>query len=105
MYTIIVKESESKFQSYEIEYTGGYFGKGEIVFDSRKDTLTKKYEKILEDISAKRNIARHQQEKSESAKRFLDNTDWYIIRQMEEGIPCPPDIKVKRANSRKEIVT
>jgi len=38
--------------------------------------------------------------KEEAVKAFLTATDWYIVRQMEEGIPVPNKIAAKRKLSR-----
>lgn len=34
---------------------------------------------------------------------YLQITDWYVIRQLDEGTPMPEDIKKKRAEAREEI--
>lgn len=34
---------------------------------------------------------------------YLDSTDWYVIRFVEEGIPIPTEVKEKRHQSRCEI--
>lgn len=39
-----------------------------------------------------------------NAKQFLKDTDWYIIREQETGIPCPQEIKDARAEARQQIV-
>ena len=36
-------------------------------------------------------------------KRYLDSTDWYVIRFIEEGIPIPNSVKSKRHSARIEI--
>lgn len=35
--------------------------------------------------------------------RYLNSTDWYVIRFVEEGIPIPTEVKEKRHQSRCEI--
>lgn len=35
---------------------------------------------------------------------YLTSTDWYIIREMDSGIPCPAEIKAARAAARAAIV-
>ncbi len=49
--------------------------------------------------------AQIQQEKinAESLK-YLQDTDWYIIRELDSGVPCPVEIKTARANARAAIV-
>ena len=39
----------------------------------------------------------------ESLKYLLD-TDWYIVREYDTGIPCPPEVKQLRAEARSKIV-
>lgn len=38
-------------------------------------------------------------QKSE-ARKFLADTDWLIIREMDSGVACPADIKLQRQASR-----
>lgn len=35
---------------------------------------------------------------------YLASTDWYVIREMDSGIPCPADIKTARAAARAVII-
>lgn len=48
------------------------------------------------DISAELDFAQKQAE----ARKLLAETDWMIIREMDSGVPCPQDIKEKRAAAR-----
>jgi len=41
---------------------------------------------------------------NEEALYFLASTDWYIIREMDSGEPCPIEIKEQRAQARARIV-
>ncbi len=36
--------------------------------------------------------------------KYLEDTDWYIIREIDSGIPCPAEIKAARAIARAAIV-
>lgn len=38
--------------------------------------------------------------KLQEAQNYLNNTDWYIVRFVDEGTEIPEDIKVKRAEAR-----
>lgn len=38
------------------------------------------------------------------ALAYLSSTDWLIIREIDEGTPCPIEIKVERAAARARIV-
>ena len=43
-----------------------------------------------------------QQDQIDSQK-YLDSTDWYIIRKLEREIEIPNDVKNKRAQAIKKI--
>lgn len=45
-----------------------------------------------------------QQANNNKARKYLADTDWYVIRQMDEGTPIPEEIKAKRADARASIV-
>jgi hypothetical protein len=45
-----------------------------------------------------------QQEKNNNARAYLNQTDWYVIRQIETGTPVPEEITAARAKARAEIV-
>lgn len=34
------------------------------------------------------------------AQRYLKSTDWYVIRELETGKPCPPEVKLEREKAR-----
>jgi hypothetical protein len=36
--------------------------------------------------------------------KYLQDTDWYIIRELDSGVPCPVEIKTARANARAAII-
>lgn len=62
--------------------------------------LRAEYSVEIEDISAK-----VQQDKDNAeALSYLAETDWMIIREVDAGIPCPVDVKAKRAQARAKIV-
>lgn len=58
------------------------------------------YEVIIEDISAKL----EQEKINAEALAFLAATDFYIIRELDNGTPCPPEIKAERQAARDKIV-
>ena len=37
------------------------------------------------------------------AQAYLNETDWYIVRQMDIGTAVPPDVKAKREAARQTI--
>lgn len=43
-------------------------------------------------------------DKSE-ARAYLAATDWYIVREMDSGTPCPQEIKDLRAAARLKIIS
>lgn len=55
---------------------------------------------LQEDISA----ALAQEEINKQALKYLAETDWMIVREMETGIQCPAEVKTLRANARAQIV-
>lgn len=54
----------------------------------------------IEEVSAK--LA--QEQINAEALTFLASTDYLIIREMDNGVPCPADIKAKRQAARESIV-
>ena len=46
----------------------------------------------------------NQQKQNEEALKYLAETDWYIIREMDSGVQCPADIKQARNEARARIV-
>lgn len=62
--------------------------------------LRAEYSVEIEDISAK-----VQQDKDNTeALAYLAETDWMVIREVDAGVPCPADVKAKRAEARAKIV-
>jgi hypothetical protein len=45
-----------------------------------------------------------QEKQNAEALAYLASTDWLIIREMDAGVPCPVDVKAKRAEARSKIV-
>jgi hypothetical protein len=45
-----------------------------------------------------------QEQINKESQEYLNSTDWYIIREMDAGIPCPVEIKTLRANARAAII-
>jgi hypothetical protein len=43
-------------------------------------------------------------QESSEAVRYLSETDWYIIREMDSGEQCPNDIKLARAAARLKVL-
>jgi hypothetical protein len=62
--------------------------------------LPAEYTIEIEDITAQV----EQQKINEESLAYLASTDWMIIREMDQGTPCPADVKQKRAEARTKIV-
>ncbi len=58
------------------------------------------YEILIIDISEQVN----QQKINSEALAYLASTDWYILREMDEGTPCPEEIKTARQEARNKVV-
>lgn len=58
------------------------------------------YSHTIEDITAEILTERE----SFEALKYLSETDWYIIREMDTEVPCPADIKLARAAARLKIL-
>jgi len=41
---------------------------------------------------------------STEALRYLESTDWYIIRELDAGVPCPVEVKQARAEARGKVI-
>lgn len=63
-------------------------------------TIPAEYEIVIEDVSAQAAQDRINQE----ALAYLAETDWYILREMDGGTPCPEEIKTARAEARNKVV-
>lgn len=44
-----------------------------------------------------------QMAKNMQAKQYLNNTDWYVIRLLEKGIPIPEQVQINRQLMREQI--
>lgn len=57
-----------------------------------------------EEIEAFNNPVVKQEEINQLNQKYLDTTDWYVIRQFETGVEVPEDILQARKNARLSIV-
>ena len=62
--------------------------------------LKAEYTVEIEDITAQ--VA--QQAINAEALAYLALTDWYIIREIDQGTPCPAEVKAERTSARARIV-
>lgn len=72
----------------------------EAVTELKEVELAGEYEVIIEDISAK--LA--QERINAEAQKFLDSTDWIVIRALEKGLELSPELKAERQAARDRIV-
>ena len=68
--------------------------------DVKMVKLKAEYTIEIEDITTQIEQERVNQE----ALAYLSSTDWYIIREIDQGTPCPAEIKAERAAARARIV-
>lgn len=59
-------------------------------------------EYVIEVIELEDDI--EQKKTTEEALKYLAETDWYVIREMETGVPYSAEIKEKRAEARLKVV-
>lgn len=58
------------------------------------------FEVVYTDITAEK-LARKE---SDDALRYLNDTDWLVIRSMETGELVPKDIEIARTNARRKVL-
>ena len=68
--------------------------------DVKMVKLKAEYTVSIEDITAQV----EQQRINQEALAYLASTDWYIIREIDQGTPCPAEVKAERAAARARIV-
>jgi len=66
----------------------------------REVKLRAEYTMEILDISAQV----EQEKQNAEALAYLAETDWMVIREIDAGVPCPVDVKSKRAEARSKIV-
>jgi hypothetical protein len=62
-------------------------------------TLPQEFTIEIEDLTVQLQLEKEKQE----AIKYLADTDWYIIRELDNGTPCPVEIKQLRAEARLKI--
>jgi hypothetical protein len=72
----------------------------EAVVEIQEKHIPSDYEVVIEDISAKLD----QEKINQEALELLASTDWLIIRELDAGIACPAEVKQARAEARAKIV-
>lgn len=71
----------------------------EAVLETKEIELAGDYEVEIIDITSQL----EQEKVNAEALAFLAATDFYIIRELDNGVPCPADIKAKRQDARNRI--
>lgn len=71
----------------------------EAVLETKEIELAGDYEVEITDITSQL----EQEKINAEALAFLAATDFYIIRELDNGVPCPADIKAKRQEARNRI--
>lgn len=72
----------------------------EAVTEIQETVIPASYEVKIEDMSAKL----EQERVNSEALAFLAATDYLIIREMDNGVPCPVEIKAQRQAARERIL-
>jgi len=58
----------------------------------------------LEAIKAELGPKKAAKAESDAALKFLAESDFYIIRSLDNGVPCPPEIKAARQAAREKVI-
>jgi hypothetical protein len=84
----------------EIPETPAVYSEGMPAKTHKEVKLKAEYTIEILDISAQV----EQEKQNAEALAYLESTDWLIIREIDAGVPCPVDVKAKRAEARSKIV-
>jgi hypothetical protein len=72
---------------------------------SKRDLTQEEQEEVLRyitEIQENPDLTR-QMAMNMQAKAYLNNTDWYVTRFIEKGIPIPENVQLQRQNARDVI--
>jgi hypothetical protein len=73
---------------------------GNVISPESSVVIPAEYEVVIEDVTAQ-----VEQEKiNAEALAYLASTDYLILREMDNGTPCPAEIKAARQAARERIV-
>jgi hypothetical protein len=84
----------------EIPETPAVYSEGMPAKTHKEVKLKAEYTIVILDISAQV----EQEKQNAEALAYLAETDWMVIREIDAGVPCPVDVKAKRAEARSKIV-
>tara|TARA_R100001510_G_C7593884_1_gene162697 strand:+ start:548 stop:880 length:333 start_codon:yes stop_codon:yes gene_type:complete len=100
-----VVEAIQRIGKYEFTFHGDVTNETEfnnIKWDNgRPDEVT--WAKVKADMDKQDSFA-NQAKINQTAKTYLAQTDWYVIRAAEGGTAVPSDITTKRAQERAKII-
>lgn len=86
--------------SEELDEQGNVIQEALLETSHTEYKLAAEYAIEIEDIT----IQMQAKQESEQARKYLADTDWYILREMDSGAVCPVEIKTLRAAARLKIV-
>ena len=55
------------------------------------------------DIKAAEAAQAEQEAINTAARAYLESTDWYLVRELETGVPTPQEIRDARQQARLEV--
>ena len=84
----------------EIPETPAVYSEGMPAKTHKEVKLKAEYTIEILDISSQV----EQEKQNAEALAYLAETDWMVIREIDAGVPCPVDVKSKRAEARSKIV-
>lgn len=92
------------FQYDELRFTGEHpeYRKDGIVYALNPQQIAE-VQTFLDNLQPDEELGRQIMANME-ARRFLAETDWYVVRFAETGVPIPEDIKIARQEARNRIV-
>lgn len=86
-YTVLTYSADEKTVYHD-------YSKRDLTQEEREEVL-RYITEIQENPDLTRQMAMNMQ-----AKAYLNNTDWYVTRFIEKGIPIPENIQLQRQNAR-----
>jgi hypothetical protein len=73
---------------------------GNEISPESSEVIPSEYEVIIQDVTAQ--VA--QEKINAEALAYLASTDYLILRELDNGTPCPADVKAERQAARERIV-
>ena len=106
-----MKIIKAKYTEETLNWVSIEFDDGSIVMSSVKDGIRRQYTDVLQEYLDNGGVIEPQFTQEEldkieqdkaiaDARVYLNSTDWYVVRQVEEGIDVPAEVKTKRAEAK-----